>query len=197
MVERHPMWKSYRLRKPLPAHRRIIKRRLPPRAKGPTSAPMRERLSKLDHRLAVTGLVLVASTALLLVGLVSILVTLSDDNVELPNEGSLEEILQERESSSSPGRQGSQPEGPAPARIAIPSIGVDAAVQAQGRDSPNQPAVPDSGSDVAWYTFTAPPGGGSNAVFSGHVDWYYWGEPGEGIFYHPRGLQMGGRITGE
>jgi LPXTG-site transpeptidase (sortase) family protein len=156
---------------------------------------MRERLSKIDRRLAVTGLVLLASTALLLVGLVSILVTLSDDNVDLPNEGSLEEILQERESSSSPGRQGSQPEGPAPARIAIPSIGVDAAVQAMGRDSQNYPAVPDSGSDVAWYTFTAPPGRGSNAVFSGHVDWYYWGEPGEGIFYHLRELQIGDEIT--
>src|SRR3990170_2014364 len=113
---------------------------------------MRERLSKLDHRLAVTGLVLVASTALLLVGLVSILVTLSDDNVDLPNEGNLEEILQERESSSSPGQQGSQPEGPAPGR-------------------------------------------GSNAVFSGHVDWYYWGKPGEGVFYHLRELQIGDEIT--
>jgi len=156
---------------------------------------MRQRLSKLDRRLAATGLVLVTSTALLLVGLVSILVTLSDDNVDLPNEGSLEEILQESEPSSSPGRQGSQPEGPAPARIAIPSIGVDAAVQAKGRDSQNYPAVPDSGSDVAWYTFTAAPGRGSNAVFSGHVDWYYWGKPGEGIFYHLRELQIGDEIT--
>lgn len=156
---------------------------------------MRERLSKLDRRLAVTGLVLVASTALLLVGLVSILVTLSDDNVDLPNEGSLEEILQERESSSSSGQQGSQPEGPAPARINIPGIGVDAAVQAMGRDSQNYPQVPDSGSDVAWYTFTAAPGRGSNAVFSGHVDWYYWGEPGEGVFYHLRELQIGDEIT--
>jgi len=156
---------------------------------------MRKRFSKLDRRLAVTGLVLVASTALLLVGLVSILVTLSDDNVDLPNEGNLEEILQERESSSSPGQQGSLPEGPAPARIAIPSIGVDAAVQAMGRDPQNYPEVPDSGSDVAWYTFTAPPGRGSNAVFSGHVDWYYWGKPGEGVFYHLRELQIGDEIT--
>lgn len=155
---------------------------------------MRERLSKLDRRLAVTGLVLVASAVLLVVGLVSILVTLSDDNVDLPNEGSLEEILQERESSSI-ARQDSQPEGPAPARIAIPSIGVNAAVQAKGRDSQNYPAVPDSGSDVAWYTFTAAPGRGSNAVFSGHVDWYYWGEPGEGVFYHLRELQIGDEIT--
>ena len=156
---------------------------------------MRERPSKIDRRLAVTGLVLVASAALLLVGLVSILVTLSDDNVDLPNEGSLEEILRGSEPSSLPGRQGSQPEGPAPTRINIPGIGVDAAVQAMGRDPQNYPAVPDSGSDVAWYTFTAPPGRGGNAVFSGHVDWYYWGEPGVGVFYHLRELQIGDEIT--
>ncbi len=155
---------------------------------------MRERLSKIDRRLAVTGLVLVASTALLLVGLVSILVTLGDDNVDLPNEGSLEEILREREPSSA-GQQGSPPDGPAPTRIAIPRIGVDAVVQAMGRDSQNYPEVPDSGSEVAWYTFTAPPGLGSNAVFSGHVDWYYWGQPGAGVFYHLRELQIGDEIT--
>ncbi|MDO8612388.1 MAG: class F sortase [Dehalococcoidia bacterium] len=154
---------------------------------------MRERLSKIDRRLAVTGLVLVTSMALLLVGLVSILVTLSDDNVDLPNEGSLEEIVSESAPSGASG--GGQTDGPAPTRIAIPKIGVDAAVQAMGRDPQNYPAVPGSGSDVAWYTFTAAPGRGSNAVFSGHVDWYYWGEPGEGVFYHLRELQIGDEIT--
>src|SRR3990170_3417851 len=87
------------------------------------------------------------------------------------------------------------PQGPAPERITIPAIGVDAAVQAKGRDPQNYPEVPDSGSDVAWYTFTAAPGRGSNAVFSGHVDWYYWGKPGEGVFYHLRELQIGDEIT--
>src|SRR3989304_4280676 len=153
---------------------------------------MRERISKIDRRLAVTGLVLLASTALLLVGLVSILVARGDDNVDLPNEGSLEQILSE--SSPSGASEDGQPEGPAPRRIAIPKIGVDATVLALGRDPENNPGVPDSGRDVAWYTFSAPPGRGSNAVFSGHVDWYYWGEPGEGIFYHLRELQIGDEI---
>ena len=155
---------------------------------------MRERFSKIDRRLAVTGLVLVASTALLLVGLVSVLVALSDDSVDLPNEGSLEEILQDSEPSSSTG-QPALPQGPAPERIAIPAIGVDAAVLAMGRDPQNNPEVPDSGSDVGWYTFTAAPGRGSNAVFSGHVDWYYWGEPGVGVFYRLRELVIGDEIT--
>ena len=154
---------------------------------------MRERLSKIDRRLAVTGLVLLASTALLLVGLVSILVTLGDDNVDLPNEGSLEQILSE--STPSAASEGGRPEGPAPTRIAIPKIGVDAIVLALGRDRNSNPGVPDSGRDVAWYTFTAPPGRGNNAVFSGHVDWYYWGQPGEGVFYHLRELQIGDEIT--
>ena len=154
---------------------------------------MHERLSKIDRRLAVTGLVLVASTALLLVGLVSILVTLGGDNVDLPNEGSLEEILSESAPSGTSG--GGQPDGPAPTRIAIPRIGVEAEVLALGRDRENNPDVPDSGSEVAWYNFTAPPGRGNNAVFSGHVDWYYWGEPGEGVFYHLRELQIGDEIT--
>jgi len=155
-------------------------------------APMRERLSKIDRRLAVAGLVLLGSTALLLVGLVSILVALGDDNVDLPNEGSLERILSE--STPSAPSEGDQPQGPAPTRIAIPKIGVDAAVLALGLDRESNPGVPDSGRDVAWYKFTAPPGRG-NAVFSGHVDWYYWGQPGEGVFYHLRELQIGDEIT--
>ena len=155
---------------------------------------MRERLSKLDRRLAATGLVLLASTALLLVGLVSVFVTLGDDNVDLPHEGSLEQILSQSDASGSTGG-GVQATGPAPKRIAIPRIGVDATVLALGLDGEKNPAVPDSGSDVAWYTFSAPPGAGSNAVFSGHVDWYYWGQPGEGVFYHLRELQIGDEIT--
>ena len=147
----------------------------------------------IDRRLAVTGLVLLASTALLLVGLVSILVALGGDNVDLPNEGSLEQILSE--STPSEASESGQPVGPAPTRIAIPKIGVDATVLALGRDRENNPDVPNSGGDVAWYTFTAPPGRGNNAVFSGHVDWYYWGEPGEGVFYHLRELQIGDEIT--
>ena len=154
---------------------------------------MRKRLSMIDRRLAVTGLVLLASTALLLVGLVSILVALGGDNVDLPNEGSLEQILSE--STPSAVSEGGLPEGPAPTRIGIPKIGVDAVVLALGRDRKSNPSVPDSGSDVAWYTFTAPPGRGNNAVFSGHVDWYYWGQPGEGVFYHLRELQIGDEIT--
>lgn len=156
---------------------------------------MRQRFAKIDRRLTVTGLVVLASSLLLIIGLVSIFTALGDDNVDLPSEGSLEEILQEHE----PGQasDGSAPgavEGPRPVRISIPRIGIDAPVTAMGLDSRNYPEVPNSGSDVAWYTFSAPPGTGSNAVFSGHVDWFYWGMPGEGVFYHVRELEIGDEI---
>jgi LPXTG-site transpeptidase (sortase) family protein len=159
---------------------------------------MPKRLPKIDQRLTVTALVILASSLLLVVGLVSIFTTLSDDGVDLPSEGSLEEILQEREPNEAnqapvPGES----DAPRPVRISIPRIGVDAPIVVLGLDSRNYPEVPDSGSDVAWYTFSAPPNSGSNAVFSGHVDWYYWDMPGEGVFYHVRELEIGDEISVE
>jgi len=157
---------------------------------------MRQRLAKIDRRLTITGLVVLTSSLLLIIGLVSIFTALSDDNVDLPSEGSLEEILQENE----PAQAGealapSEADAPRPIRINIPLIGVDAPIVDMGLDSRNYPQVPNSGSDVAWYTFSAPPGSGSNAVFSGHVDWYYWGQPGEGVFFHLRELKIGDQIS--
>jgi sortase A len=157
---------------------------------------MRQRLAKIDRRLTIAGLVVLASSLLLIIGLVSIFTALDDDNVDLPSEGSLEEILQEHEpAQASETPAPSEPDAPRPIRITIPGIGVDAPIVAMALDSRSYPEVPDSGSDVAWYTFSAPPGTGSNAVFSGHVDWYYWGLPGEGVFYHLRELQIGDEIS--
>ena len=157
---------------------------------------MRERFSSINRNLAITGLVLFASTLLLVAGLVSIFVALSDDNVDLPSEGSLEEILQEHEAAPAVDSEAlSEPDTPAPTRIGIPSIGVDASIVVMGLDAENYPEVPNTGDEVAWYTFSAPPGRGSNAVFSGHVDWYYWGQPGEGVFYHLRELEIGDEIS--
>ena len=157
---------------------------------------MRERLSSINRRLAITGLVFFASTSLLVAGLVSIFVALSDDNVDLPNEGSLEEILQEHEAAPAADSEAlSEPDTPAPTRIGIPSIEVDASIVVMGLDAENYPEVPNSGDEVAWYTFSASPGRGSNAVLSGHVDWYYRSTPVEGVFYHLRELQIGDPIT--
>ena len=79
---------------------------------------MRERLSSINRRLAITGLVFFASTSLLVAGPVSIFVALSDDNVDLPNERSLEEILQEQEAAPAADSQAlSEPAPPAATRI--------------------------------------------------------------------------------
>ncbi len=157
---------------------------------------MRQRLAKIDRRLTITGLVVIASSLLLIIGLVSIFTALGDDNVDLPSEGSIEEILQEHKpAQGSEAPAPSAPDAPRPTHISIPRIGVDAKIVVMGLDSRNYPQVPDSGSDVAWYTFSAPPATGSNAVFSGHVDWYYWGMPGEGVFYHLRELEIGDEIS--
>ena len=157
---------------------------------------MPRRFPRIDRRFAITGAVLIASILLLVGGLASIFVALNDDNVELPNEGSLEEILSEREPvQTTDAPPVDEPEGPAPVRIIVPRIGVDAPVLAMGLDASRYPEVPSSGSEVAWYTFSARPGQGSNAVFSGHVDWYYWGMPDEGVFYHLRELKIGDEIS--
>ncbi len=158
---------------------------------------MLRRLRIIDRRLAIAGLVLLASSLLLVAGLVSILVSLSDDNVDLPSQGSLEEILQEHEPAPAvaTSQELIEADAPMPTRIGIPRIGIDASIVVMGLDADNYPDVPNSGAEVAWYTFTAPPGRGSNAVFSGHVDWYYWGMPVEGVFYHLRELQIGDQIS--
>jgi LPXTG-site transpeptidase (sortase) family protein len=52
----------------------------------------------------------------------------------------------------------------------IPRLGVQAPIENKGIDSHNQMEAPDKPFDVAWYPFTAKPGGGGNAVFAGHKD---------------------------
>jgi LPXTG-site transpeptidase (sortase) family protein len=157
---------------------------------------MLERLTRIDRRLAVTGLILLTSSLLLIAGLISIVVALNDDNVDLPQEGSLQEILQEHEPApATDPPQVSEPDAPEPVRLGIPRIGVDAPILAMGLDSRNYPEVPKTGADVAWYTFSAPPGRGSNAVMSGHVDWLLGDDPVKGVFYHLRELQIGDQIS--
>ena len=60
--------------------------------------------------------------------------------------------------------------------LALPSIGVTAAVSSIGFEPGTRtPAIPYSAWGVGWYNFTDYPGVGGNAVFAGHVD-YYTGE---------------------
>lgn len=153
----------------------------------------------IDRRLAVGGLVLIASATLLAVGLFSIFAAISDD-VNLPDEGSLREMLGDDDKpredlSLTSGTEPSHPPSPPPVDISIPRLDIDAPVIAMGLDSNRYPEVPDDGYEVAW-TFTAAPGQGSNAVFSGHYDWLTRaGDPLPGIFYRLRELEIGDVIA--
>jgi len=84
------------------------------------------------------------------------------------------------------------PLGDQPYRMIISKLGVDAPVSAFGLDSNNIPEVP-TGADapevVAWYTFSAKPGIGSNAVFAGHVTWN-----GPAVFYNLTAMAAGDEI---
>jgi LPXTG-site transpeptidase (sortase) family protein len=76
-------------------------------------------------------------------------------------------------------------------RIRIESIGVDAPLVALNLDATGSLASPDGPQAVAWYEFTAKPGLGGNAVFSGHVDYIRYGPA---VFWDLRKLQPGDRV---
>ncbi|HUF52499.1 MAG TPA: class F sortase [Dehalococcoidia bacterium] len=147
--------------------------------------------------------IIVASLAVLAVSAFIVVNSLQGDAVELPAEGSLEEILEERTIGDSVvipgqpafGQGGGQTDGPKPARLAIPNLYLDAPVVILGVDAENIPQVPDAAGDIAWYDFSAIPGRQNNAVFSGHVDWQTrGGNPIPGVFYRLRELRIGDDI---
>jgi LPXTG-site transpeptidase (sortase) family protein len=74
------------------------------------------------------------------------------------------------------------------ANIVIPKFDIDAPVVVRGVDANNVMETPDGPKDVAWYDFTNPPGAGSNAVFSAHVDYINYGPA---VFWHLKDLEQG------
>ncbi|HEU4760522.1 MAG TPA: class F sortase [Dehalococcoidia bacterium] len=157
-------------------------------------------LAKLDRRLLLMALAMVVSLGLLSAGLLAIATSLGN-GADLPSQGSIQDIL-----GNNSGDGGdlaltatagpAVPPPPAPVRIAIPRVYVDAPVVAMGLSDDSQPEVPDSAEQVAWYTFSAAPGHSGNAVFSGHVDWITRsGDPIPGAFYRLRELEIGDSIN--
>jgi sortase A len=96
-----------------------------------------------------------------------------------------------------PAEEPSPPGLPAPvngaqlARLVIPKAKVDHRLVVKGLTEQRQMEEPGGKDDIAWYTFSALPGRGSNAVFSGHVDWYT-GE--RGVFWYLRDLKEGDSV---
>jgi LPXTG-site transpeptidase (sortase) family protein len=64
-----------------------------------------------------------------------------------------------------------------PARLRIPTLGVDASVQYMGLTKEGNMDVPASITDVGWYKLGANPGSPGTAVIAGHLDGIR-GEPG-------------------
>ena len=159
---------------------------------------MRPLSLKLDRPLTLGLLVLIASALLLIVGLLSVFTALGDDGADLPQQGTIDQILDETSQGDSSSLAGDAPAGPpppAPVRFAIPRLYIDAPVVAKGLTPENYPEVPDRPDQVAWYPFTAAPGQSSNAVFSGHVDWQTrTGDPIPGVFYRLREMELGDTI---
>lgn len=76
-------------------------------------------------------------------------------------------------------------------RLEIDSIDLSARVTTAGLDANNVMQTPGDPFTVAWYTFSAQPGSGGNAVFSGHVDHV---TAGKSIFWNLRKVKMGDTV---
>jgi LPXTG-site transpeptidase (sortase) family protein len=80
------------------------------------------------------------------------------------------------------------PVGEVPGRLVIPRIGVDAPIVKLSVDGNGVMESPSTPTDAGWYDFTARPGQGGNAVFSGHVDYHNYGAA---VFWDLRNLEAG------
>ena len=74
------------------------------------------------------------------------------------------------------------------AGLSIPRFGVDAPIVVLSVDDNGVMETPDGPLNVAWYDFSSRPGFGSNAVFSGHVDYYNYGAA---VFWNLTNLDLG------
>ncbi|MBF6600031.1 MAG: class F sortase [Dehalococcoidia bacterium] len=77
------------------------------------------------------------------------------------------------------------------ARVIIPAAKVDAPIVTKGVDANGVMQAPDNAYDVAWYGFSARPGSGSNAVFSGHLDYV---KVGPAVFWNLKDVKAGDSV---
>jgi sortase A len=78
----------------------------------------------------------------------------------------------------------------APVRLQIPSIGLDALIEAVGQTASGQMGVPEDVDNVAWYEPGTTPGQQGNAVISGHLD-----DPkGPTVFWNLRKLKVNDQV---
>jgi LPXTG-site transpeptidase (sortase) family protein len=79
-----------------------------------------------------------------------------------------------------------------PARLRIPSLGVDAKVESVGTKADGTMGTPSNFKDVSWYSLGAKPGAAGSAVFAGHVN---NGLMSSGVFANLSQIKKGDYIT--
>jgi LPXTG-site transpeptidase (sortase) family protein len=84
-----------------------------------------------------------------------------------------------------------EPRGIEVARIVMPSLGIDAPIVTLGIDGNGAMLSPDNPVDVAWYSFSALPGEGSNVVMAGHLDYVNYGPA---VFYRLKDARPGEEV---
>jgi sortase (surface protein transpeptidase) len=145
-------------------------------------------------RLTLAAILLLASIVLLGAGLAGLLMTGGDGPV-VTNVGEIP-VYDDGLSTATATPLPTPPPNDSPlARMIIEKIGVDAPVITLGLDENSVPQVPSGPGEVAWYDWSNRPGWGSNAVFSGHVDWTVQGRPVTGVFYYLHDLGLDDVIT--
>jgi hypothetical protein len=83
------------------------------------------------------------------------------------------------------------PGAPAPVRLRIPAIGVDAPVGRLGLNADGTIQVPSDPGQAGWYRNGPAPGEQGPAVIIGHVDWY----TGPAVFYRLSSLRGGSDLV--
>jgi len=82
---------------------------------------------------------------------------------------------------------------PAPTRIRVPAVGIDATIAPVGVDARGFMAIPREVRQVGWYRYGRAPGDPAGAaVIAGHVDTR---QQGAGALFPLRGIDVGDRIT--
>jgi LPXTG-site transpeptidase (sortase) family protein len=134
------------------------------------------RWNKLSLVIMAAGLASLAAAAVLFV------MTLSDDQYSGPGTSTVIDEPLDPLIFATP----TVPPSEAPiAEIAIPRFDVTAPIVVRGVNEQGVMETPDGPVEVAWYDFSARPGFGSNAVFSGHVDYIDYGPA---VFYNLKDL---------
>lgn len=102
-----------------------------------------------------------------------------------PSETPAAAVEQEPEPAAAPPRPS---DGSQLVRIVVPKAKIDHKVVVRGLNAKREMEDPGGKDEIAWYNFSTLPGLGSNAVFSGHVDWY---TGDRGVFWFLKDLAQG------